>query len=187
MSDVVRDAIAALTAQLAQVSSIPVPPLGYGVDLLCVTDATAHLDETDPASVLSLAQDLFHAVTTPRGGIPDAPNRGVDLRQLLSLGVTGDKLRSIATQAHGEIAKDDRVGDSSVVIDPVNTVSITTPGAAIFDASFDDSFGAGLVVSGVRFAYRVSIAVTPKDPALSVFSLILAVTNGAALLQDIIQ
>ena len=180
-----QDTISSLISQLPRVSSTPLPPLGFGVDVLCVSDFEPSLTETDGGSVLSLAQDIFHAVTTPRGGIPDAPNRGVDLRQLLSLGVTSDKLRNFATQAHGEILKDDRVNECSVAITPLNSAAFIAPSAGVFDITFDDSFNGASGPGTVRFAYRVSIAVTPNIPGLSVFTLIIAVTDGAALLQEI--
>lgn len=154
MSDLVRDTIAALIAAQIPLSSVSAPPLGYGVDLVCVDDIDARMSETDPTSTASLAQDTYHRVTTKRGTLPGEPNYGIDLRSLLSTGLTQANLRAIELLAHGEIIKDDRV-DSC-------TVSIV----------------------GFGTAYTITIAITPADPAQVAFDLVIAVTDGVALLQD---
>jgi len=155
MSDVVRDAIAAELAEVTRVARTPDAESGYGVDLVCAEDLTPSLDETPADSVLSLAQDLFHRITTPRGDLPDDPDYGTDVRQYLSAGMAPQDLTVAAGELASECRKDDRVRDVSV--------TLTAAGSEL----------------------SVAIAVTPADPALQPFKLIVAVTSGEALLQAI--
>lgn len=160
MADVVRDTITALVALQVKASSTAVAPFGYGVDLVCATDIDLQLAETVSTTVASLAQDCFHRVTTPRGSIVDDPNFGIDLRALLSTGLTPAVTRSIATLVHGELLKDDRIADVAT----------------------------SLSVSGVgkSLVYTVTITITPAFLSAS-FDLVVSVTDGAALLSAILQ
>lgn len=161
MSDLVRDTIAALVALQVPLSSVPLAPLGYGIDLLCVSDIDPSANDTTPDSLDSLAQDCFHRVTTTRGAVPDDPNFGIDLRALLSTGVTPSGQLSISTLVHGELTKDDRIADSDCT----------------------------LTISGTATApvYSVSIAITPNDSTLTTFVLVVTVTDGAALLAAVLK
>lgn len=130
---------------------------GYGVDLVCVEDLTPNLEETDPDSYESLGQDLFHRVTTPREGLPDDKDFGDDITAYLSKGCTEREIRSIEGRVALECSKDDRV----------DTVTCE--------------------ITGGPSDYDVTIVVTPHDPAVVAFTLILSVTNGTALLEAIIK
>jgi hypothetical protein len=158
MSDIVRDTIASLTASLVTLSSTAQPPFGYGIDLVCVSDIDSHMTETLSDTVQSLAQDSFHRITTPRGALPDDPNFGIDIRSMLSAGLTQAAIRGISSAIHGELTKDDRIAD--VEVDLVIGGSATAP------------------------SFTISITITPVDGS-SAFDLIVAVTDGAALLADI--
>jgi phage baseplate assembly protein W len=114
MSDIVRETIASLTAGLVTLSSTAQPPFGYGIDLVCVSDIDAHMAETMSDTVQSLAQDSFHRITTPRGSMPDDPNYGIDIRSMLSAGLTQSAIRGISSAIHGELTKDDRIADVEV-------------------------------------------------------------------------
>ena len=159
MSDVVRDTIAAEIAKITSpLSSTAQPPLGYGIDLVCVNDIDPLMAETLSDTVQSLAQDSFHRITTPRGGLPDDPNYGIDIRAMLNVGVTQSAQRSIASAISGELLKDDRIDD--VETDLVIGGSFRAP------------------------AYTLTITITPKDGS-GAFDLIVAVTDGEVLLREI--
>lgn len=158
MTDIVRDTIAALTAELVTLSSTAAPPLGYGIDLVCVSDIDPLMAETLSDTVASLAQDSFHRVTTPRGALPDDPNFGIDVRSMLSAGMTQATIRTVSGAIHGELKKDDRITDVEVSV--------------IFSGSFRAPTA------------NITIRITPADGS-SAFNLIMAVTDGAALLSEI--
>jgi hypothetical protein len=156
MTDIVRTTIDQYISQVTKASSTPSPPLGYGVDLVCVTDLTARLDETDPNSLESLAQDSFHRITTARLSLIDDPNYGIDIRAALSVGQTPQQIQSWSGQLSSELKKDDRVALADVTI--------------VFSAPAD---------------YLITIVITPEDPSITAFTLVVAVTNGEALLEAI--
>jgi hypothetical protein len=146
--DEVRISIAAGVALLTErVATTPPEPYGYGRDLVCVADLTTTLEETNPGTVESLAQDLYHRVTTERGTLVDDPDFGLDVRSFLSAGLTPQQLTLISHQVQLECLKDDRC--ASVEVD---------------------------VLTGRPGALDITIAVTPQDPALAAFTLVLAVT-----------
>lgn len=158
MTDPVRTFLAAEIAALQRVASIPAAPKGYGVDLVCIEDLDPHLAETRDDTVESLAQDLFHRITTPRGAIVDDPDFGEDVLSYASQAMGPREIASVAGRLASECRKDDRV--ASVVVD--------------------------VVQPSVR-ELNVSIAVTPEDPKLVAFKLIVAVSDGTALLEAILQ
>jgi hypothetical protein len=112
--DVVRDFIAAQTALLTKVSSVPVEPFGYGVDLVCADDLTASMTETDMSSAQSIAQDAYHRLSTRKGSLLDDPDFGFDLVSLLSAPLTQEQITALPLQIQNELAKDDRVDDVTV-------------------------------------------------------------------------
>lgn len=148
--DATRTLIAAGIAALARVATTPVAPYGFGRDLVCVEDLTTTLRETDPTTVESLAQDLFHRITTERGTILDDPDFGTDARDFLSAGATPTVLLAIGGQLSLECLKDDRVNKADVD-----------------------------VVTGASSALNVTLAITPADPALRPFTMIVALTPGS--------
>jgi hypothetical protein len=158
VSDIVRDTIASLIAVLQVESSTAVAPFGYGRDLVCVDDIDPQLAETDPDGLESFAQDLYHRLTTARGSLPDDPNFGFDVRALLSKGLTQADIRSAVTQIEGELQKDDR--GVAYEVELTQTGSLAIP------------------------SWLLRITVTPADGS-STFDLVLAVTGGEALLQEI--
>jgi hypothetical protein len=160
VADLVRDAIAADLALLAREVREPEAPFGYGVDLVCVSDLDPRLATTDPTTTQSLAQDLFHRCTTARGTLPDDPDYGEAVQRYLSAGLTQRELISIAGRLASECQKDDRVAAGGV------NVTLTPDGIS---------------------AFTVSITVEPADPDLVAFTLIMAVSNGEALLKAIAE
>jgi len=156
MTDIVRETLATLIAGVTRQASTPVPPLGYGTDLVCVSDLDPYLAETDSTTVQSLAQDCFHRITTARLALIDDPNYGIDIRAALSSPQTPQQIQSWAGQLSSELRKDDRVDVADV------TLVFTLPST-----------------------YTISIFITPVDPSLTDFSLIVIVTDGQALLDAV--
>ena len=156
--DVVRDFIAAELATFTKIASTPTTT-NYGIDLVCVSDLDPKLAETRDDTIESLAQDLFHRVTTERGTIIDDPDFGEDVLSYASRAIEPKDYASIAGRLASECRKDDRV--SRVVVE------VTQP-------------------NGPGSLY-VLIDVTPADPRLVTFRLIIPVTDGEALLEAILK
>lgn len=130
---------------------------GWGVDLVCVTDLDPALAVTDPESIATLGQVAFHRISTRRGTLPDDADFGIDLLAFLHAPHTQQDFLAAAGQISTELQKDDRFADASAVV------------------TFDP------------FTQRlnISIRITPADPDLNTFTLIVAVTDGATLLKEI--
>lgn len=153
MSDLVRDFIAAETAALTPVATTPSDATGYGIDLVCRDDLTATMRETRTDTIESLAQDLYHRQITPRGSLPDDPDWGIDVLDLLNRGATPQHIAAVPLIVAAELRRDDRVRDVTVT------------------AEFD---GTTLALTEL---------IEPEDPTLTPFSLIVSVTDGATLLE----
>ena len=159
MADEVRDAIAADLATLGDpVARTPETADGFGVDLICVDDLSPTLKETKLDSTEDLFQTAWHHLSTARGSVPDAPDFGIDVISWLHRGTTVQDLEAMAGEAKGEILKDDRIATA--------VITVTASG-------------------GVGGAKKLSInaRLTPEDPTLTEFDLIITLTNGAAHLE----
>jgi hypothetical protein len=148
-----------LRASGLRLVDVPAGDLGYGSDLVCVDDITPDAVELDPDATAGIGQDLYHRLATPRGGLPpdDDKDYGFDLLGALHKGMTTRDLSLLGMQVKAECLKDDRVADADVTIT-------------------SDANGRSLAVK---------IVVTPFDPSVGVFVLVLAVTDGAVLLEAI--
>jgi hypothetical protein len=155
MSAIVKTLIAAEIAKLTRETDAPSAPFGYGRDLSCVDDVTEALDEVDPFSYQGIAEAVIRRLTCPRGGLPDDPDYGIDLRSHLNRGTTQRELQLLVLSIAGELRKDDRIDSATA------TVSIAGGGSRI----------------------DVAIIIAPADPDLATFTLTFAVTDGAAALQ----
>lgn len=155
--DVVRDILATAGTEM-RIVRVSDPPLFYGVDLVCIDELTDDLQETDPTSAASLAQDVFHRLNTQRGTLPDDPDYGYDLAGALNRGVTAQEIAGIQGNARQEILKDDRLTEAVVIVAAAQTADGNT--------------------------YHVHITLTPAA-SNQTFSLIVAVTDGVALLTAI--
>lgn len=155
MSDDVRDFIAAEIAATTRIASLPSGDLGYGADTICVDDLDALMRVTDPAGTAGLAQDAYHYITTTRGTIQDAPDTGRNLLEYLSRASTPQEIANAQDELEKELEKDDRF--ASV------TVAITFDGVSL----------------------TCSVTITPEDPALRTFTLVIVVTDGSTILNAI--
>jgi hypothetical protein len=161
MNDVVRKMIAAETAKLAREVRTPTGELGYGVDLKCREDLSPRLDEIDPNGLEGIGQDLFHRITTDRntGALAiDAPDYGINVARFLSMPTDQAALASYAGRVAAECRKDDRVDRVEVTVTMRDSKNM-----------------------------RITIIVDPLDPELTTFTLIVAITSGAVLLEAILQ
>lgn len=156
MSAIVKTAIAGELVRLTREVPAPTGALGYGRDLSCTDDVTDDLAEVDPFSYQGIAEAVIRRLTCPRGGLPDDPDYGLDLRAYCNRGVTLDELRLLEAQIVGELGKDDRIDGSTVVV----------------------SVGG----EGYR-TLTVAVTIVPADPALVDFTLTLAVTDRAVILE----
>lgn len=155
MSQEVLDAIAEETARLAREVTPPLAPLGYGVDLSCVTDITPDLEEVDAFSPLGIAQASIRRLSTPRGSLPDEPDYGIDVRGYANRGVTEQELGNLQAEIGNEVTKDDRVESARVVV--------TRSGSAL----------------------SIQLELVPADPALGTFTATVSVTSAEVVLEAI--
>lgn len=154
MSDIVRDAIAAGIAELKREVRDPEPPLGRGVDLVCIDDIDPRFTETDPNDVAGLAQDLYHRLCTERGTLPDDDDYGLDLRRYLSRPTDDASLLLSQTEIAAELEKDDRVASAEVELTMLDPKTLS-----------------------------VAITIEPNILGLGPFTMIVAVTNGETHMQ----
>lgn len=131
----------------------PAAVRGWGSDLKCVDDIDARGTELDPDSYAVLGQDAYHAVTTARGSLPDDPDFGIDLRSLIHKATSTAEVMALEGAIRAELLKDDRIADA--------TAAITASGET----------------------YNIDIRITPTDPQLNAFSMLMTIQDGAAMLQ----
>lgn len=151
--EIIARELAAITQPIA---SPAVAPLGYGVDLDCVTDCTDDFAELDPSSPRGIAQALLRRYQTRRGMIDD-PDYGLDVRSYCNRGVDVAELRSLATRMAAEARKDDRVASASVTVD-----------FASIDGALD-----------------CTVEITPAIPGVDDFTLTFAVTDAGVLIDSL--
>jgi len=152
----VTDAIDEQLAELQRLVPTPSAPLGYGVDLSCVLDITPDLAEVDAFTPHGIGEALLRRLQTPRGGLPDDPDYGYDLRGIWNRGIPVSELEQISGQVRNEVRQDDRVYDA--------TVSAQLEGQS---------------------RLLVMLRIVPADQTLGTFSLTLAVTSAQVLIEAI--
>lgn len=152
-----RLAIAAEIAALPRVVATPVEPFGYGSDVSCAYDMDPGVAELDGMDPLVLKQAIIRRLDTPRGSLPDDPSYGISLRSMVNAGVKADDLTRLAGVIQNEVSKDDRI--STLRVEVVTNPAMTE--------------------------LTVTLQVTPADPRLGPFSMTLAVTSAAIVLEAI--
>jgi hypothetical protein len=114
--------------------------LPYGSCLATLPNANGTLDLTPDMRLASgrdvLSQSLIRRQTTPRGTVLTSPNDCLDVRLLLSAGMTQAQLQALASSIRTELMKDQRVNGVQVTI----TVDTTT-GKTTIAESIQSSFG----------------------------------------------
>lgn len=158
MSEAVLSAIADMTAALVQsTAAVPVAS-GYGVDLVCFDDLTTALDETNTETTQSLAQDNYHRLSTPAGSLPDDLDYGKDIAGYLSKGTGLLELLGIEGDVETELRKDDRNAEVSAAV---------------------------LVRTLLPCVLQLTVSITPANPDLEPFKLIIALAKTGAVLEAI--
>lgn len=154
---IVHDSIAAQIAELVRLVPTPAAPFGYGRDLSCREDITPTHDEVDPFSQEAITDATIRRLSTARGSlVEDDPDYGLDLRGMLNRGVRTREIDELAGAVRNEVTKDDRVESATVSV--------------------------GFPSTDLR-TLRVQITITPVDPLLGPFRLVLAVTSADVLLE----
>lgn len=153
MAPSVADAIAASLAAIQREMPAPTGDLGYGTDVMSLQDLDDRARDIDPTGTDGITQDCFHRLDTPRGLIRDAPDFGLDLVGLLHGAMTTSSTRLNEGAVIAELRKDDRVADAEVTISQV-----------------------------AHSSWRIAILITPEDPSIKPFPLVLALTDGKLLL-----
>jgi hypothetical protein len=156
MSAIVLDAITLSMAELVREVAEPTGDLFYGRDLSCVSDLTEDLAEVAADSTLGIAQAAVRRLTTARGGLPDDPDYGLDVRRFCNQGTPLAELRDLAGMIRVEVAKDDRIEDA--------IVGVSAP---------------------LNGELAIEVKIRPALPGVAPFSLTLAVTSGAVLMEAI--
>ncbi len=154
--NVVRSAIAEELAVLERLVDVPVEPFGYGTDLSLANDLTARMEMVNAFTTRALGEAIIRRLTCPRGGLPDDADYGIDVRAMVNKGTTTDDLRALAGAIRAEATKDDRIDTVTVVVTPSST-------------------GSDLAIA---------LAVTPADPRIGGFTLTLALSSAALLLEE---
>lgn len=154
MNAILAATITAGLANLTREVDTPVEPFGYGSDVSCALDVDAGT-ELDGSNPLVLAQALVRRLDCQRGGLPDDPSYGIDIRGFLNEGRPARELSSLEDQIKTELRKDDRV----LQLDAKVTMSATGSTMAIV------------------------IRITPTDPSTKSFRMTLAVTSSAVVLE----
>lgn len=109
---------AAKLATLTRIVDVPGnQPLGYGIDLACVSDLTPTMDEVDPMTERAIGEAQARRLQTARGQLVYDQNYGTDVRGMLNRGYTDADLATLDTQIQNELAKDDRITNCEVTID----------------------------------------------------------------------
>lgn len=108
----------------------PFNPNPYGTDFYIGASSAAPLDFDPGFRVVTgralLDQRLVVRFSTPRGGVIDCPNDGLDLRDELSDGLTTSQLNALAKQIRTEALKDSEVQDAIVSMVFNNETSVLT-------------------------------------------------------------
>lgn len=139
---------------LGRVADVPQSPLNWGSDLSCVTDCDAVFSELPPTGALIIAQAVVRRFLTPRGGLLDDGDYGLDLRSYCNRGVTQQDLRTLQSRCVAEALKDERVLSC--------TIDVSTDFSSVLS---------------------VRALITPSDPALGPFTFVLAVSDENTLLE----
>lgn len=149
MSETVTTAITRMTAELERTQRAPSDDLGFGRDLSCTTSIRPDLAEVAPDSPVGVGEAAIRRLITPRGGLPDDRDYGLDLRSYANRGVSVNELRDLEGMIRSEVMKDDRIANATVVV--------TAPTMNALD---------------------VSILIEPEDGTRTPFSLVLGLSDG---------
>ncbi len=151
----VTDTLDGFVADLEAQVAAPTGDLGFGSDISCTTDITATLDEVSGDSSLAVAQAAYRRLATPRGGLIDDDDYGLDVRRYLGRPMTAQEVQAITGEIRNELLKDDR-------IDSVDEVSLVEASGQTFDLTVRCTTAAG--------PFRLTLAVADADTLIKEMS-----------------
>ena len=153
MSPLLSTFIAAELASVPRIVPTPNGVLGFGADLDCLSDITLTGTETGDVQKL-LTQWTVHALSTTKGMLPgdsrEEQSFGLNLLDMIGQDAGSNNARQWELAIRAELLKNEQLADASAV------VSLTSSSEG---QSFD-----------------VAITLTPADPSVAPFSLVLTVT-----------
>lgn len=155
MNDFLEAQLVRLLAELPAVTPPLEAELGWGRDLICVSDCTDTFAELGPYDPRIIMHAIARRYQTPRGTLLDDPEYGLDLRGFLHKGLAQKDLRQLQTQALGEANKDQRIERSATQ----------------------------LSLSLVRGVMAVALRVTPRDPRGNPFPFVVRIDAAAAAVE----
>lgn len=151
------DTFSALSESVAATVAGPESPVGYGSDLACdAVDVTPDFAERDGSDPLLVVESFVRMITTPRGSLPDAPGEGIDIRGYLHSGLTQADIVAMRSAIVAQAQNDDRIDSVQVAVTP-------SP----------DGSELSIEISG-----QIAGSTGP-------FKLVLALTDSAALIQEL--
>jgi hypothetical protein len=115
MSNLLVDLVTTAAADALVGTSRPVVPTylpDYGSDLACGDDAEASFRERPGDDPMLIVEAAWRFITSPRDSIPDAPGRGIDIRDFLRQPATQARILTWPAIVRGEIEQDDRIESS---------------------------------------------------------------------------
>jgi hypothetical protein len=157
MNPTLETSIDAYIARLSRRVKAPKPPLGWGVDLSCITDIDHQASEVRADSPTAIGQAVARRLITPRGMIADDLTYGFDVRGLCNTGVPSGKLAQLSSDIAAEARKDERVA----------------------------SVACECTYSYATRALRVVLRILPID-ALTDFTFVFSVVDGAVLVERLL-
>ena len=105
----------------------------YGTCLATLPNASGVIDLTPDmrmaTGIAVLAQSLIRRQTTPRGTVITSPNDCIDIRQILSKGISQSDVATFSRTIRAELLRDTRVSAASVSI----TMDTTTGACTIVE------------------------------------------------------
>lgn len=94
----------------------PMLPIEFGSDLSCGDDIDSLATELAGDSPRLVIQAIYRRLITPRGGLLDDPDYGLDLHEFLELAMVPAQLATIPGRVQVEVLKDDRVQACTVEV-----------------------------------------------------------------------
>jgi hypothetical protein len=140
--------IAAAAAEETALAPRPATVPDYGSDLSCASDLDPYMLELDGDDEALITQSLARRFTTPREGLVDDQDYGLDVRQFARKGATITDPVAIAAMMRAEAMKDDRVLEVQITIERND------------DGSLSADVGGVAVASG---PFHATMAITALD------------------------
>jgi hypothetical protein len=144
MNQLMADVITIETAALVRVLVTPDPTadLGWGSDLDCADDIDDQASELSGDDIRVLQQAIYHRLSTARGTLPgeteDEQNFGIDLLDLVAVGMDQGQIAEVQARIAGELGKDDRWDNVLAIVEQTDdeTIEVTITAETITGVPF---------------------------------------------------